>query len=117
MTAFTSSSGNLGALTPAGPAEREATYFQIGVGRKIGLSEEDTNRLKNYADHIEDYKKYWVFGTRQKFAVSELVSKPGHYKLLAEYHCPVDPKEGKVGNFWSIERKSVVSKEIEFNVK
>jgi hypothetical protein len=59
MTAFTSSSGNLGALTPAGPAEREATYFQIGVGRKIGLSEEDTNRLKNYADHIEDYKKYW----------------------------------------------------------
>src|ERR1700682_2333722 len=42
-----------------GPAEREATYFQIGVGRKIGLSEEDTNRLKNYAAHIEDYKKYW----------------------------------------------------------
>jgi hypothetical protein len=45
-----------------GPAEREATYFQIDVGRKIGLSEGDTNRLKNYADHIEDYKKYWDSG-------------------------------------------------------
>ena len=45
-----------------GPAEREATYFQIGVGRKIGLSEQDTNRLKNYAEHIEDYKKYWDSG-------------------------------------------------------
>ena len=56
------------------------------------------------------------FGTRQRFVVSELVSKPGHYKLLAEYHCPVDPKYAKVGNFWSIERKSVVSTEMEFNV-
>jgi len=72
---------------------------------------------------IQDPKNYFelqpgqFFGTRQRFAVSELVGKPGHYKLLAEYHCPVDPKDGKVGNFWSIERKSVVSKEIEFNVK
>lgn len=56
-------------------------------------------------------------GTRQKFGISEFVWKPGHYKLLAEYHCPVDAKDGKVGNFWSIERKSVVSSEIELNVK
>ena len=74
-------------------------------------------------DHaIRDARNYFelepgqFFGTRQKFAVSELVNNPGHYKLLAEYHCPVDPKEGKVGNFWSIERKSVVSSEIQFNV-
>ena len=72
---------------------------------------------------IQDAKNYFelepgqFFGTRQKFAVNELASKPGQYKLLAEYHCPVDPKDGKVGNFWSIERKSVVSKEIEFNVR
>jgi hypothetical protein len=45
-----------------GTAEREATYFQIGVGRKIGLPKEDSTRLKNYADHIEDYKKYWDSG-------------------------------------------------------
>ena len=72
---------------------------------------------------IQDAKNYFqlepgqFFGTRQKFAVSEFVSKPGHYKLLAEYHCPVDPKDGKVRDFWSIERKSVVSKEVELNVK
>jgi hypothetical protein len=72
---------------------------------------------------IQDPKNYFelqpgqFFGTRQKFAILELVTKPGHYKALAEYHCPVDPKDGKVGNFWSMERKSVVSKEIEFNVK
>jgi hypothetical protein len=40
-------------------AEREATYFQIGVGNKIGLSEEDTKQLRNYAEHVEDYKEYW----------------------------------------------------------
>lgn len=72
---------------------------------------------------IQDPKNYFelqpgqFFGTRQKFAILELVSKPGHYKVLAEYHCPVDPKDGKVGNFWSIERKSVVSREIEFNIE
>src|SRR5256885_6049697 len=59
----------------------------------------------------QDAKNYFelqpgqFFGTRQKFAVLELVSKPGHYKLLAEYHCPVNPKDGKVKNFWSIERR------------
>jgi len=42
-----------------GSAEREATYFQIGVGVKIGLSEADIKDLKHYADHIEDYKDYW----------------------------------------------------------
>jgi hypothetical protein len=42
-----------------GPAEREATNFQIGVGVKIGLSEADIKDLKHYADHIEDYKDYW----------------------------------------------------------
>jgi len=72
---------------------------------------------------IQDAKNYFelqpgqFFGTRQTFAVTELVSKPGHYKLLAEYHCPVDANDGKVANFWSVERNSVVSSEIEFNVK
>ena|ERR1700687_1948300 len=72
---------------------------------------------------IQDAKNYFelepgqFFGTRQKFAIAEFVSKPGHYKLLAEYHCPVDAKDGKVANFWSIERKSVVSREIEFKVQ
>lgn len=72
---------------------------------------------------IEDAKNYFelqpgqFFGTRQKFAVSELVSKPGHYKLLAEYHCPVSAKDAKVANFWSIARKSVVSREIDLKVE
>lgn len=72
---------------------------------------------------IDDPKSYFelqpdqFFGTRQKFAVLELVSKPGYYKLVAEYHCPVGTKYSKVGNFWGIERKSVVSSEIEFNVQ
>jgi hypothetical protein len=72
---------------------------------------------------IQDAKNYFqlgpgqFFGTRQEFAVAELVSKPGFYKLLAEYRCPIDTKDGKVGNFWSVERRSVVSSEIEFNVK
>jgi hypothetical protein len=71
---------------------------------------------------IQDANSYFelepgrFFGTRQRFAVSELVGKAGHYKLLAEYHCPVNSKDGKIGNFWSIERKSVVSGEIAFNV-
>ena len=42
-----------------GPAESEATYFQIGVGRKVGLSEDDIKILKNYADHIEKFRDYW----------------------------------------------------------
>jgi hypothetical protein len=42
-----------------GPAEREAAYFQIGIGEKIGLSKEQIDTLKNYADHIENYKDYW----------------------------------------------------------
>ena len=72
---------------------------------------------------MQDARNYFelqpreFFGTRQRFTVRELVSKSGHYKLLAEYHCPINPKEGKVGNFWSIERKSVVSRKIEFNVE
>jgi len=57
------------------------------------------------------------FGTRQRFSVSELISKPGHYKLLAEYHCPVDSKYAKVGNFWGIERKSIVSSEMKFDIE
>ena len=60
---------------------------------------------------------YMFLGTRQRYAVSQLVWKPGHYKLLAEYHCPVDSKYAKVGNFWGIERKSVISSEIEVDVK
>jgi RHS repeat-associated protein len=42
-----------------GPAEHDATYFQIGVGGKIGLSQGEINGLKSYADHIENYKNYW----------------------------------------------------------
>ena len=57
------------------------------------------------------------FGTRQRFVVSDLVAKPGRYKLRAEYHCPVDAKYGKVRNFWSIERKSIVSKEFELTIQ
>jgi RHS repeat-associated protein len=41
------------------PAERDATYFQIGVGRKIGLSSSEINKLKDYADHVEDHRNYW----------------------------------------------------------
>ena len=72
---------------------------------------------------MQDAKNYFelqpnqFFGTRQKFAISELASKPGHYKLLAEYHSPVDSKHAKVANFWGIERKSVVSSEVEINVE
>jgi len=42
-----------------GPAERNATYFRIGVGSKIGLSKDQINFLKNYADNIEKYKNYY----------------------------------------------------------
>jgi hypothetical protein len=42
-----------------GPAEHDATYFQIGVGSKIGLSQEEINNLKRYADNNGDYKNYW----------------------------------------------------------
>ncbi len=48
-----------GRASTGGPAEREATYFQIGVAGKIGLSEGEINKLKDYADHIEKYKPYW----------------------------------------------------------
>lgn len=74
-------------------------------------------------DAMQDARNYFAlpphqfFGTRQKFTVRELVSKPGHYKLLAEYHCPVNEKEGRAENFWSIERKSVVSQEVQLKVK
>jgi hypothetical protein len=72
---------------------------------------------------MQDPKNYFdlqpeqFFGTRQTFVVSELVNRPGHYKLLAEYHCPVDSKYAKIENFWGIERKSIVSGEMEFNVE
>ncbi len=76
----------------------------------------DLRAMQNPRSYFE-LPPYQFFGTRQKFAVTELVSKPGHYKLLAEYRCPVDAKDGKVGNFWSVERGSIVSREIEFNVE
>jgi len=59
--------------------------------------------------------QFW--GTRQSYSVSELVWKAGRYKLLAEYHCPVDSKYAKVANFWGIEHKSVISGELEFIVE
>jgi hypothetical protein len=70
-----------------------------------------------YAKNYFELQPEQFFGTRQRFAISELVNKPGHYKLLAEYHCPVDSKYAKVGNFWGIEHKSVVSSEIEFSIE
>lgn len=76
----------------------------------------DLGAMQNARNYFE-LLPHQFFGTRQKFAVSELVSKPGFYKLLAEYRCPVSARYGKVQNFWSTERKSVVSSGIEFNVK
>jgi hypothetical protein len=76
----------------------------------------DFDAMQNARNYFE-LPPHQFFGTRQEFAVAELVGKPGLYKLLAEYRCPVDARYGKVGNFWSVERKSVVSGEIEFNVK
>ena len=72
---------------------------------------------------IQDAKNYLelrpgqFLETKQRFSLRELISKPGHYKLFAEYHCPVETKYAKVANFWSIDRKSVVSPEIEFRVE
>jgi hypothetical protein len=77
------------------------------------LDLEGIREAKNYFD----LQPHQFLGTRQIFAVSELVTKPGRYRLLAEYHSPVDSKYAKVGNFWGIERKSVVSTELEFNVE
>jgi hypothetical protein len=48
-----------GVAYTGGPAERNATYFQIGVGSKIGLSKDQINFLKNYADNIDKYKNYY----------------------------------------------------------
>lgn len=72
---------------------------------------------------VEDAKNYFklqpksFLGSRQKFAVSGLVAGPGQYSLFVEYHCPVDPKYAKVENFWSIERKSVVSQKMLLSVE
>jgi hypothetical protein len=76
----------------------------------------DLEAMQDARNYFE-LQPHQFFGTRQKFAVSELVSEPGHYKLLAEYHSPVDSKYAKVADFWSIERKSVVSSEVDFNVE
>jgi hypothetical protein len=54
---------------------------------------------------------------RQSFLLSELVSKPGHYKLIAEYHCPIDSKYAKIRDFWGIERKSIISAELDLTVE
>ena len=48
-----------GSPSSGAAAERDATHFQIGIGRKIGLSEKQIGYLKNYADHIDNYKDYW----------------------------------------------------------
>jgi uncharacterized protein RhaS with RHS repeats len=42
-----------------GPAERNATNFQIPVARKLGLDQANIDILQHYADHIEDFKGYW----------------------------------------------------------
>jgi hypothetical protein len=76
----------------------------------------DLSAMRDAKNYFELQPQHF-FGTRQRFAVSELISKPGHYKLLAEYHCPVDSKYAKVANFWGVERKSLVSSEVEFNVE
>ena len=77
------------------------------------LDLEGMQEAKNYFE----LQPHQFFGTRQKFAVSELVSKSGHSKLLAEYHSPVESKYAKAANFWGIDRKSVVSSDVEFNVE
>jgi hypothetical protein len=72
---------------------------------------------------MQDKRNYFslppgeLLGARQTFILSDLVTKPGHYKLLAEYHSPVDAKYADIPNFWSIDRKSIVSSQIELQVK
>jgi hypothetical protein len=76
-----------------------------------------------YPADVQDPKNYFelrpsqFFGSRQRFTISELVGKPGSYKLLAEYHCPVDTNSAKVKNFWGMEQKSVVSEQVSFDVR
>jgi hypothetical protein len=76
----------------------------------------DVPALQNATNYFE-LQPHQFFGTRQKFSVSELVSKPGHYNLLAEYHCPIDAKHSKVAKFWGVEHKSIVSSDIGLNVQ
>jgi hypothetical protein len=72
---------------------------------------------------VQDERNYFhlrpaqFFGMRQSFLLSELVSKPGHYKLIAEYHCPIDSKYAKIKDFWDIERKSIISSELDLTVE
>jgi len=71
---------------------------------------------------VRDVRNYFqlqpsqFFGTSQSFLLSELVSKPGHYKLIAEYHCPVDSKYAKITDFWDVQRKSIISSELDLTV-
>lgn len=76
----------------------------------------DTDAMQDARNYFE-LPPHQFFGTRQEFAVAELVSKPGLYKLLAEYRCPVDARFGKVGNFWSVEHRSVISNKIALKVE
>src|SRR4051812_23649989 len=75
------------------------------------------SRAMNDAANYFALQPYDFFGTRQEFKISEFVSKSGHYKLLAEYHSPIVATYAKVANFWSIDRKSIVSNEIALTVQ
>lgn len=72
------------------------------------LLESDVMNKNNYTQLIPDH----FIGMQQTFKVSELVTKPGHYKLLAEYHSPIETKYAQIENFFGIERKSIVSNQV-----
>ena len=58
-----------------------------------------------------------LIGVRHSFELSEFVSKPGKYKMIIEYHSPIDPSGSKVENLWGSNRKSIISGPINLKIK
>lgn len=72
---------------------------------------------------IEDPKNYillnshHLLGVRHSFILSEFVAKPGYYKMIVEYHSPINPSTVVVENLWGSNRKSIISDSLNLKIK
>lgn len=91
----------------------DGSEVQKPVLSHFPLQPSDITNKNNYIELLPNH----FIGMVQTFKVSDLVRKPGNYKLLAEYHSPVDSSHTTVRNFFGVKENSVVSNEIELNVR
>lgn len=90
----------------------DGSEIQKPVLYHSSLQSGDVDNQHNYTELMPNH----FIGMVQEFKISDLVAKPGHYKLLAEYHSPVDSNDTTIRNFFGAKENSVVSNTVKLDV-